>query len=488
MMIGHTVNELSMLESNKSMSRNAASGKKIGQLLIERGAISGEQLLRAMESQRSVGGRIGTCLLEMEVLSEDILLQTLSEQLSVPALPSVYLESIEPETLQLVSPQVAKRCQAIPFAVEEGDVQMAILDVRDLATLDELAFCTSKRVHPHIANEARIFQALEKHYGHACPSRYAHLLDRLDGQNYRWREGALVSEGPQALSTSWHEGTGTSPSDAAAVGSPEPGALQREAAATDSPESQPESRPRLAYEPLIGRQPRDDEGAVASSGRVRKFAAAAESAKTAAPESAKTAKVPTMAVLEPSQAPIVETMSIAETMASARRPPSPFDDIERLLERQSDREVIGQILLRTLSVAFKRCALFKVHRGVLRGWLSRGQGFDPKLFAGLELSLEDSSIFRHLQQGSEIYIGPLPHSPAHRRMACTWGGDLPKDCLMMPIRVRDHMVCVVYVDNGTAGLQQPDVDGLRTLVHRASLAFEWCILRKKSQQQDERGR
>ncbi len=493
-----------MLESSKSSPKPTPS-KKLGQMLIERGAITGEQLLRAIDSQRSVGGRIGTCLLEMEVLSEDILLETLAEQLSVPALPAVYLVSIDDETLQLVPSQVAKRCQAIPFAAEEGEVQVAILDVRDLGCLDELAFCTSRRVHPHIANEARIFQALERHYGHACPSRYVHLVDRLEGQSYQWQEGALVAEGPKALSTSWQANGGstrpaaqpssaTQPSMPRAALSPPPAAdltpkVQGPTFATPSFDDQPEAvvpaegkaPPKTTYEPLIARQPEAPSEIPTSP--LQAILGEATGPPPAEQDTASAEGSPWSAAV-----PAADGIAMADRMVSAPRPPSPFDDIERLLSRQSDRDVIGQILLRTLSVAFRRCALFKVHRRVLRGWLSRGQGFDHQLFLDLELSLEDSSIFRHLQQGSEIYIGPLPHSPAHRRMACTWGGDLPKDCLMMPIRVRDHMVCVVYVDNGTAGLHQPDVDGLRNLVHRASLAFEWCIMRKKSLQQDERGR
>lgn len=484
-----------MLESPKSSPKPTAPGKKLGQMLLERGAITGEQLLRAVESQRSVGGRIGTCLLEMEVLNEDILLQTLAEQLSVPPLPAVYLESIDQETLQLVPSQVAKRCQAIPFASEEGDVQVAVLDVRDLSILDELAFCTSKRVHPHIANEARIFQALERHYGHACPSRYVHLLDRLEGLSYQWQEGALVAEGPQALSNSWQaNGSSSQPQD----GPKEAARQKKSPLETAEIETSKLKRPTFAT-PTFATPDLDDE---ATATAATADTAGGEKPAPVVPEAAYEpliARRPEAVSAEesepPPEAPDGPSLTFlggpptVDSMASAGRPPSPFDDIERLLSQQSDRDVIGQILLRTLAVAFRRCALFKVHRRVLRGWLSRGEGFDHQLFSDLELSLEDSSIFRHLQQGSEIYIGPLPHSPAHRRMACTWGGDLPKDCLMMPIRVRDHMVCVVYVDNGAAGLLEPDVDGLRNLVHRASLAFEWCILRKKSlQQQDERGR
>ena len=46
------------------MSNPPVTTKKLGQMLVERGWITGEQLIRAIQSQRVVGGRIGTCLLE----------------------------------------------------------------------------------------------------------------------------------------------------------------------------------------------------------------------------------------------------------------------------------------------------------------------------------------------------------------------------------------------------------------------------------------
>ena len=166
--------------------------KKLGQLLVEGGHITGEQLIRAIQSQRVVGGRIGTCLLEMDVLTEDELLDALSHQLSVPAAHIDELRTISDQILKMIPSKVASRWQAIPFFVDETDIRVATLNVKNLACLDEIEFCTNKRVHPHIANEVRIFEALEKYYSIECPRRYGHLLDRLNRSRYMWDESAKI--------------------------------------------------------------------------------------------------------------------------------------------------------------------------------------------------------------------------------------------------------------------------------------------------------
>lgn len=163
---------------------------RLGQLLVERGWITGEQLLRAVQTQRVVGGRIGTCLLEMGVLSEDGLLTVLAEQLGVPSIRLDRLPAIEDQILSLVPRAVARRCQAIPLRSSEHDVTFATLDVDNLAHQDELAFCANRRVRFEIANEVRVHQALERFYGIECPRRYGHLLARLDRERYQWDEAA----------------------------------------------------------------------------------------------------------------------------------------------------------------------------------------------------------------------------------------------------------------------------------------------------------
>ncbi len=54
--------------------------KRLGERLVERGAVQPDDVARALQIQQSVGGRLGALLVRTGALSEDILLQTVSEQ------------------------------------------------------------------------------------------------------------------------------------------------------------------------------------------------------------------------------------------------------------------------------------------------------------------------------------------------------------------------------------------------------------------------
>lgn len=424
------------------MPNSPATTKKLGQMLVERGWITGEQLIRAIQSQRVVGGRIGTCLLEMDVLTEDKLLEALSSQLSVPPAQIEELRAIDREVLELVPSKVASRWQAVPLSAGRHDVRVATLNVKNLACLSDLEFCSNKQVKPLIANEVRIFEALERYYGIECPKRYGHLLDRLNRSRYLWDESAKVLLGGAQA----ERGGGTATAS---------GNGRRQARMMRPPASR----------------------STKSLTAVRRDAPAA--AERPAPE--RPAPERGEAITWPPAAD-----DRGNGAAQAARGALTLDDVERLLAEKRDQKSIGRIILRFLGQSFSRCAIFSVHTDSVRGWLHHGEGFDADAFKTLDLKLDQPSAFLSLLRGGAHVLGSLPPSPAHRALARCWGGELPQECLMMPIRLRGRLISVLYGDRGALGLDGIQIEQIRDLSEKAAIAFQLCILRRKLQHRTAR--
>jgi hypothetical protein len=156
--------------------------KVLGALLTDLGWVSAEHLDQALKVQRAIGGRLGTCLLEIDALSEERLLCALCHQLGVPAARCADLRNIPPEVHQLVPSRLALRWQAVPFRMLGDDLHVAMLEVGNIEFQDELAFATGKHVRIHVANEARLYAALEGYFGfrHPQAERHRRLSRRLD--------------------------------------------------------------------------------------------------------------------------------------------------------------------------------------------------------------------------------------------------------------------------------------------------------------------
>lgn len=496
--------------------------KKLGQLLIERSVITGEQLIRAIQSQRVVGGRLGTCLLEMDVLSEDQLLDALALQLQVPSAGVERLRGIEPDVLGLLPNKVAARCLAIPFDATKYEVRIATLFVRNLKLLDEIQFCCNRRVIPYIASEVRLFEALEKYYGVEMPRRFNHLLDRLNRSRYMWDESAKLLLGEAESDVVWtspDQAFGAVPTMKAQLGdrlivapsartpsAPSPALPLRSVKVEpviETRQAQPTRPAPVAAGTPTNTQPNGPRSAPSPAAPMVSAAAAivpsAPISPARVPQDPKTTNsepqqqtrpgpLPSTPIVQPAiQAPAVEkTAAAPKNVPATWTAPTPeslwtLDQVDRMLSAEADLERVADIVLRFAAQRFSRTALFKVRQDKIQGWQFRGGEIDERLFKALEISLALPSIFFNLNQGTPFFVGALPPMAAHRQLAQTWGGLLPQDCLLLGLRVRERLVAALYGDRGALGLHGLDIEGLKQLAGKASAALELCILRKKLQ-------
>jgi type II secretion system (T2SS) protein E len=447
---------------------------KLGQLLVARGWITVQQLTRALKNQTVAGGRLGTCLIEMDAIGEDLLLKGLSEQLGVPRADADDLRAIPEEVLALIPEKLARRCRAVPFSAMGGRLDVAMIEPRNLAAQDEIAFASGKRVKVHVAHELRIFEALEKYYGEECPSRFTLLLDRLNRARFLW-ERAAPATGTE---------TGDEPPSSPAVdlyGAPP------RMAAPPLPEPALPPTPRRAH--AAAPPPRPPAATAAGSPAARPASAPRPLSVSLTPEeraelAAAPEPAPPGAAAAPpvaSPPPRVAPAAPPPPPAAAQRamPPTTLAEAEEALATTRDREEVARIALGFLARHHRRAALFHVNKDRVSGWMAAGEGVDAAAFGRFNLSFDQPSLFLNLRQGSGLHIGPMAPMPAHRELARTWGGDLPRDCILLPVRMKERLVAVLYADGARRGAGGIDLPGLQRLTAATTAAFERCILYKK---------
>ena len=154
--------------------------------------------------------------------------------------------------------------------------------------------------------------------------------------------------------------------------------------------------------------------------------------------------------------------------------PASLDEVETALGKATDLEEVARVLLGFLGRDHRRAAIFQVTRERINGWRVHGTGIDREAFAAFSIGFDQPSLFLNLRHGSNLYLGPLPPMPAHRQLARTWGGDLPRDCVMLPVRIKDRLLLVVYADGATRG--PVDLQQMQRLMNAATSAVERCIL------------
>lgn len=137
--------------------------KKIGDMLLEEGIITEQQLEEVLLIQKDTKGRIGEILLEKGFISEDNLINFLSEQLGIKKIDLSELD-IPEETVFNIPKDIAERYTVIAFREELGVLCVAMTDPSNLIVVDDLRFITQKNIQVFLCKKDTIEQAINKYY------------------------------------------------------------------------------------------------------------------------------------------------------------------------------------------------------------------------------------------------------------------------------------------------------------------------------------
>jgi type IV pilus assembly protein PilB len=141
----------------------AASGDRLGDLLIKEGLITKDQLEKALAEQKAQGSRLGYALVKLGFVQETEITKMLARQYRMPAVDLARFE-VDPKIVKMIPADVALKHLVLPLKREGRTLTVAMADPTNLGVLDDLKFITRYDIFPVIAGEYTLRTALEKHY------------------------------------------------------------------------------------------------------------------------------------------------------------------------------------------------------------------------------------------------------------------------------------------------------------------------------------
>ncbi|MBW7957491.1 MAG: Flp pilus assembly complex ATPase component TadA [Deltaproteobacteria bacterium] len=138
--------------------------KKIGELLVESGLITEEQLEEALAAgKENKGTRTGALLVKLGYATEIDIAQTLSYQVGIPFM-DMASTTVDPESLKLVSEKLARKYLLVPLYHDKKVLRIAMADPLNLNAIDDLRFSTGMEIQPFIATLSDINAAISRYY------------------------------------------------------------------------------------------------------------------------------------------------------------------------------------------------------------------------------------------------------------------------------------------------------------------------------------
>jgi len=135
----------------------------IGNMLVSSGIITEEQLKEALEEQKKTGERLLDILKRLGSIDEETLAKIIAKQWGYPYIDLSTVE-IDKETVHLISEEIARRFEVIPFGrTEEGEIMVAISDPTNIFAIDFLRNYLNN-VKIYVASKESIIGNIEKYY------------------------------------------------------------------------------------------------------------------------------------------------------------------------------------------------------------------------------------------------------------------------------------------------------------------------------------
>ena len=136
----------------------------IGQILIEEGVITPEQLERGLSERQKSGDFICTTLVKLGFASEEKVFGVLARQLNIPYV-KLKDKDIDPLIIQKVPAKFASHYKILPLEFKDNVLVIATTDPLDVRVLDDIRLLLGLEVKGVLASETEIQEGIHKYYG-----------------------------------------------------------------------------------------------------------------------------------------------------------------------------------------------------------------------------------------------------------------------------------------------------------------------------------
>ena len=137
---------------------------RLGEMLVDEGIITPEQLQEALQEQKTKGGRLEMILITRGYVTQDVIMAFVGTQLGIPHVSLTEI-TIPAEVIATLPDSIAVNHCLIPVFLKDKKLTVAMADHLNVFAIDDVKMMTGFEVEPAIASEADIKAMHKKYYG-----------------------------------------------------------------------------------------------------------------------------------------------------------------------------------------------------------------------------------------------------------------------------------------------------------------------------------
>ncbi len=138
---------------------------RVGDMLVERGLVTPQQLQQALEEQKRSGRRLGRVLIERGYIGEEVLARALGAQLGVPFIDLRH-QRLSAELVGRLPEAQARRFRALPLERSGDRTVVGLVDPTDLFAYDEISRLLKCEIDVAVVCESELLALIDRLYRH----------------------------------------------------------------------------------------------------------------------------------------------------------------------------------------------------------------------------------------------------------------------------------------------------------------------------------
>ncbi len=142
--------------------------KRLGDMLVEAGKITEEQLMRALEEQKTQKTKLGETLMGLGFISQEDFADFFCVTMGYQKVEPDTLKDYDPRALEMVGETLVKKHEVLPFGFDVDNlnlINVAMSDPTNLGIIDDIEMASGMEVQPFYSPQTAISVMLDKIYG-----------------------------------------------------------------------------------------------------------------------------------------------------------------------------------------------------------------------------------------------------------------------------------------------------------------------------------
>ncbi len=150
---------------------------RVGDLLVEKGIITHEQLMEVLDEQKRSGRKFGRAVVDLGFVSEDKLLLEMSAHFSMPYI-DISRFQFNGDITRRLPESLARRYRAIILMEEDAQYFVGFVDPLDILAVDEVQRSLKKNIIAAFVKEQDVLNAIDRIYRRT--EQIANIAEELD--------------------------------------------------------------------------------------------------------------------------------------------------------------------------------------------------------------------------------------------------------------------------------------------------------------------